>query len=201
MAEYLSPAVYVEELSSGVKPLEGAGTSTAGFVGHAVKGPIGIATPINNFSEFQTRFGGFSSDALLPFGVKAFFDEGGRSCYVVRTCHYDNADQPTAIGANRTYNAIGAGTPPALRIEAASPGTWGNDLAIMIQHPAAPPATFRLQVFRNGVPVETFDGLSMDASVNDYATTRINGISSTIKVTDLIPAASPLTPADRRPTP
>jgi len=201
MAEYLSPAVYVEELSSGVKPLEGAGTSTAGFVGHAVKGPIGIATPINNFSEFQTRFGGFSSDALLPFGVKAFFDEGGQTCYVVRTCHYDNTDQPTAVSATRTYNAVGDNNLPALRIDATSAGGWGNDIATIIQHPAAPAVTFRLQVFQGGVAVETFDGLSMDSTLNDYVVTRINGRSQFVKVTDLVPAASVLTPANRRPTP
>jgi len=201
MAEYLSPAVYVEELSSGVKPLEGVGTSTAGFVGHAVKGPIGIATPINNFGEFQTRFGGFSSEALLPFGVKAFFDEGGGSCYVVRTCHYDNADQPTAVGASRTYNAVGDNNQAALRVEAVSAGIWGNDITVLIQHPAAPPATFRMQVFQSGVAIETFDGLSMDATLNDYVVTRINGTSQNIKVTDLIPPASALTVANRRPTP
>ena len=88
MPDYLSPAVYIEELSSGVKPIEGVGTSTAGFVGHAVKGPIGVATQINNFGEFVTRFGGYHSNGFLPFAVKAFFDEGGTRCYIVRTCHY-----------------------------------------------------------------------------------------------------------------
>ena len=35
MAEYLSPGVYVEEFDSGSKPMEGVGTSTAGFIGLA----------------------------------------------------------------------------------------------------------------------------------------------------------------------
>jgi phage tail sheath protein FI len=43
MAEYLSPAVYVEEIPSGNKPIQGLGTSTCGFVGHAPKGPVGEA--------------------------------------------------------------------------------------------------------------------------------------------------------------
>jgi len=201
MAEYLSPAVYVEELPSGVKPLEGVGTSTAGFVGHAVKGPVGIATPINNFGEFQTKFGGVSSNALLLFAVKAFFDEGGRSCYVVRACHYDNADHPTAVSATRSYNAVGDANQAALRIDATSPGTWGNDIGVIVQHPATPPGVFRLQVFQSGVPIETFDGLSMDSALNDYVTTRINGRSQLITVADQIPTASALSAADRRPAP
>ena len=38
MAEYLSPGVYVEEFDSGSKPMEGVGTSTAGFIGLAGEG-------------------------------------------------------------------------------------------------------------------------------------------------------------------
>ena len=40
MAEYLSPGVYVEEFDSGSKPMEGVGTSTAGFIGLAERGPV-----------------------------------------------------------------------------------------------------------------------------------------------------------------
>jgi len=110
MAEYLSPAVYIEEKSSGIKPIEGVGTSTAAFVGHAEKGPIGEAVPINNFSEFQKTFGGYI-DEFLAFAVKGFFDEGGTTCYVVRTCHYNTG--PTAVAASSTTggfrNGLGTG--------------------------------------------------------------------------------------------
>jgi phage tail sheath protein FI len=37
--EYLSPGVYVEEVSSGNKPIEAVSTSTVGFVGQSRKGP------------------------------------------------------------------------------------------------------------------------------------------------------------------
>ena len=40
---YLSPGVYVEEVSGGVKPIAGVGTSTGAFVGIAEKGEIGKA--------------------------------------------------------------------------------------------------------------------------------------------------------------
>src|SRR5438034_914202 len=166
MPEYLSPAVYIEELSSGVKPIEGVGTSTAGFVGHSVKGPIGAATPINNFGEFVTHFGGFSSNALLPFAVKAFFDEGGRSCYVVRTCHYA-AGLPTAVVATRTYVTVSNNAQDALRVDATSAGAWGNEISVRVAHPDA--TTFQLQVFQAGLPVETYDGLTMDPAQDDYA--------------------------------
>jgi phage tail sheath protein FI len=37
---YLSPGVYVEEVSSGSRPIEGVGTAVAAFVGLAEKGPL-----------------------------------------------------------------------------------------------------------------------------------------------------------------
>jgi phage tail sheath protein FI len=37
---YLSPGVYVEELSSGSRPIEGVGTAVAAFVGLAEAGPV-----------------------------------------------------------------------------------------------------------------------------------------------------------------
>ena len=44
MAEYLSPGVYVEEFESGMRPMEGVSTSTAGFIGLAEKGKT-VGTP------------------------------------------------------------------------------------------------------------------------------------------------------------
>ena len=43
MPTYLSPGVYVEEVSSGSRPIEGVGTAVAAFVGFAEKGPANAA--------------------------------------------------------------------------------------------------------------------------------------------------------------
>lgn len=59
MAEYLSPGVYVEEFDSGSKPMEGVGTSTAGFIGLAERGPVeGLPQLVTNFSDFKRKYGG-----------------------------------------------------------------------------------------------------------------------------------------------
>ncbi|RYZ17239.1 MAG: hypothetical protein EOO70_02490, partial [Myxococcaceae bacterium] len=44
MATYLHPGVYLEEIPSGAKPIEGVATSLAAFVGAATRGPLG--TPV-----------------------------------------------------------------------------------------------------------------------------------------------------------
>ena len=44
MPEYLAPGVYVEEVPSGSKPIEGASTSTAAMVGMTQRGPVNVPT-------------------------------------------------------------------------------------------------------------------------------------------------------------
>jgi phage tail sheath protein FI len=56
MPEYLSPGVYVEEYESGAVPMEGVGTSTAGFVGLAEKGDvIGKPQLVTSFRDNTLR--------------------------------------------------------------------------------------------------------------------------------------------------
>ena len=90
MAEYLAPGVYVEEFESGVKAMEGVGTSTAGFVGMASRGQtIGKPRLITGVAEFRKCFGGylgeeFGEHRFLSYAVDQFFANGGSSCYVMR---------------------------------------------------------------------------------------------------------------------
>jgi hypothetical protein len=56
-------------------------TDVAAFVGTGVRGPVGTATPLDDRTAFATTFGG---PGLLADSVKAFFDNGGRRCWVVR---------------------------------------------------------------------------------------------------------------------
>lgn len=55
---YTTPGIYVEEVSGGPKPLEAAGTSTAGFVGRAPNATARLHEPvaINNWTQFVKEF-------------------------------------------------------------------------------------------------------------------------------------------------
>ena len=70
MPEYLSPGVYVEEYESGAVPMEGVGTSTAGFVGLAEKGDvIGKPQLVTSFSDYVRIFGGYLSETKYGAGA------------------------------------------------------------------------------------------------------------------------------------
>ena len=51
MPEYLTPGVYVEEVSFRAPSIEGVGTSTAGFAGVTLTGP----TNTNSGAAYQLR--------------------------------------------------------------------------------------------------------------------------------------------------
>ena len=59
MPEYLSPGVYVEEVPSGNKPIEGVSTSTAGIVGVTERGPVNEPTLVTSYADFTRKFGGY----------------------------------------------------------------------------------------------------------------------------------------------
>jgi uncharacterized protein len=58
MPEYLAPGVYVEEIDTGSKPIEGVSTSTAGIVGVTERGPVGVPMLTTSYGEFERIFGG-----------------------------------------------------------------------------------------------------------------------------------------------
>ena len=125
MAEYLSPGVYVEEYDNSPRSIEGVGTSTAGFIGLAEKGPIeGAPLLVTSMKAFKQQFGGFLSEfgygeyRFLANSVEQFFDNGGTRCYVMRVAPKD----AKAASAKKGF----------LSVTASSPGTWGNKIKIMV---------------------------------------------------------------------
>ena len=125
MAEYLSPGVYVEEFESGGKPMEGVGTSTAGFVGLAEKGPVGgVPRLITNFAEFRRTYGGFHSEnefgeyRFLAYAVEHFFVNGGTRCFITRVAP-ESAKCAQAAAGELTFTAK-------------DPGAWGNAISLKL---------------------------------------------------------------------
>jgi len=91
MPEYLTPGVYVEEVSFRAPSIEGVGTSTTGFAGVTRTGPTNTAPELlTSFGDFQNVYGSYDSVMLsgtcytnyMAMAVKAFFDNGGSQLYV-----------------------------------------------------------------------------------------------------------------------
>src|SRR5262245_31625288 len=122
MPEYLSPGVYVEELQTGPRPIEGVSTSTVGFVGLAQRGPEWPRL-VTSWLDFQRWYGSYVPDlSYLAYAVQGYFDNGGQRCYVTRVV-------PNGSGAATTQ----LGT---LEVMAIGRGAWADNIRVKIE-PAA----------------------------------------------------------------
>ena len=81
MPEYLAPAVYVEEIDSGNKPIEGVSTSTAGMIGVTERGPANVPILVTSYGEYVRWFGerlnraDFGDHCYLPHAVERFLHQ------------------------------------------------------------------------------------------------------------------------------
>lgn len=83
------PGVYIEEIRSNPKPIEGVGTNIVAFVGETQKGPT-EPTAVTSWSQFKSVFGSyFGDDKYLPFTVEGFFKNGGKQCYISKVTGSD----------------------------------------------------------------------------------------------------------------
>ena len=93
MPIYRTPGVYIEEVSTGPRPIEAVGTSTAAFVGGAPSAGARLdeAVAVNSWSQFVKEYvTEGSASTPLSHAVFGFFENGGRRCYCVNVAK----DQP-----------------------------------------------------------------------------------------------------------
>lgn len=166
MPEYLAPGVFVEEVSFRAKSIEGVSTTTTGFVGATRYGPIDIEPEIiTSLVEFERAYGGkaklnFSdggeSDNYTWNAVRAFFEEGGKRCYVARA--YTPSTSDTLSGYSVADTATGGGSPPDqldFAVRARFPGAAGDGRV-----------TFTVSLGQNRLARNADDTLSLKGTAN-----------------------------------
>ena len=204
MPTYQSPGVYVEEVSSGSRPIEGVGTAVAAFVGFTERGVPNQPTLVTNWTQYTKAFGGFVEGAHLPQSVYGYFLNGGGAAYVVRVGA--DGDQPSANGhANGTavasrpaalteLPAAGDGARPALRAGALNSAEAGSELSVEAVDASEPgDELFKLIVRQGDREVESFDNLSLRRGPRHAAT--VVRENSKLIVLEEVKGASALVPA------
>lgn len=162
MPEYLAPGVYIEEISTGPRPIEGVSTSTAGFAGQTERGPLHPQL-VTSWEEYYRWYGDYVDRATLslqanthttkiylPYAVRGFFANGGQRLFVARVVGAGAVAASADLGGNPAPNTITAN----------GPGSWGNNLLVRIQKASlqkdnTPTAQwFRLSIlyYRDGIP-------------------------------------------------
>ena len=198
MPEYLTPGVYIEEISIGAKPIEGVSTSTAAFLGQTERGPQDLRL-ITGFGQYQALYGGYIDNSYLAYAVDGFFRNGGQRCYIGRIAAKDApASAELTFGGN-----------PVIAVSAVEPGDWGTRIGIMVDNGSLNATLFKLTIayWSNSPPtaldndtlktnpatiLEVYDNLSPKSDSSDYYMKRINGISNLVTLAP--PKGSPQRP-------
>src|ERR671922_76183 len=199
MPTYLTPGVYVEEVPSANKPIEGVSTSIAAFVGLAPGGPVNTPMRISNWTQFAKIFGDpnepdngpFMEGAYLAHSVYGFFQNGGGLCWVVRVGAGDGA-------AARPQAALPAAADKS--IEAFHAEAKEANGAVKVELTEEPSAgegaepTYKLVVDAGSEGREEYEGLTLKKGRSNLAT-KVNAASKFIRITETagLPDARPAT--------
>jgi hypothetical protein len=173
--ERLHPGVYIEEIPSGVRPIEGVSTSTAAFIGKTERGPLDRAFMVTSFAEFQATYGTFLNDSYLAPAALQFFNNGGKRLYVVRVAR-------NAVVADISLGDRKGAPAKTLTISANSAGKWGNELDLDVANGTQDPDNeFKILVKRAGTTLEIHDNLSIDPTASNFVDNVISAKSKLIR--------------------
>jgi hypothetical protein len=190
---YLTPGVYVEEVPSTSKPIEGVGTSVAAFVGLAPGGPVNTPVRISNWTQFAKIFGDpnepengpFMDGAYLAHSVYGFFQNGGALCWIVRVGAPEGGAGSRAVAALPAASDKGV---EAYRAKALA-GVSDTVKVEITEEPNASDAdgkeqTYKVTVDAGPAGKEEFDGLTVKKGRQNIAT-KVNAQSKLIGIEDL----------------
>ena len=109
------PGVYIEEIPSGVRTITGVATSITAFLGRAELHRRTSRSVINSYGDFERSFGGLGADYPMSYAVRDFYLNGGSQAIIVRL-------EKNSAPAKQDD----------VKLQAASPGTWGNTLVYVV---------------------------------------------------------------------
>ncbi len=130
MTQVILPGTYIEVRAEGLISAGRVSTGNIGIVGTAAKGSVNEVHLISSLAEAREIFGdsdqwidGTKNELTLMRSLDLIYKNGGKTVYAVRT-----ADSRLA---SATYS-LKQGSTTLVTLKAASPGTWGNGIAIAV---------------------------------------------------------------------
>jgi hypothetical protein len=185
--------------SSHIEVTGGTGNTALGFVTTVVNG-TGNVPDVSQVSVAQLK-------TIIEAAVSGVTvsDEGGAVRITSNTSGASSSVQVQASSTaddelgfdNATHSGSTGAALDTLTVDAKYDGTYANDVTILItEATSAVDAEFNLAVLDDGVVVERFPNLSMDATAERYVESVINDVASGsqyIEVTDLVASGSAAT--------
>lgn len=175
--DYKIPAVYVEKVSSGSKPIEGVSTSVTAFLGVSPRGTDGKFVMVSSWSDYveKAAFGCSSPFVLgdfMSYSIYNFYQNGGGKAYF--SC-------VRGAGSVKALLALGV---DLSTITAKYDGVWGNDISVAVVANAVVEGTFDVIVYKSTDVLETYTALSNTITDPKYYESIINNNSKVITASE-----------------
>ncbi len=121
----VSPGVFTRERDLSFLPI-GIGEIGAAIIGPTMSGPSFVPTVVTSFSDFETKFGSYSTDFYTPYAVKEYFKGNASSVTIVKVGYIGGYKASTF---NVVCNGFVAGTFAPSAANNSGVGTIGGVLA------------------------------------------------------------------------
>ncbi|MFI1018337.1 phage tail sheath family protein [Streptomyces sp. NPDC020965] len=146
-------------------------TDVAAFIGRFRRGPMDTPVRVESWNDVLGAFGPPDGPSATPYAVRGFFENGGRTAWVLRVAGpAGTASAPWTVGRAGGFSA------ERYRAVASSPGAWANGARVTIRYRSstvAGPPTVGVRVMVPGEPPETFPGLPPGEVVDRLAASRL----------------------------
>ncbi len=139
MGEMVIPGTYIDVRAEGLISAGGVATGIVGVIGTARSGPVGKAVTLSGYAEARDLFG-LPDDFTLP-------EDGSNPLTLTRALQLAYANGATNVVAVRvassraeaaTYALKDASDNTVATLTAATAGTWGNDMQILVEDATTP---------------------------------------------------------------
>jgi phage tail sheath protein FI len=200
----LHPGVYVVEVPSPARSIEGVSTSTAIFVGETERGPL-VATEITNRTDYTRLFGGYLRESIagnsgvaanvysrvpVTDAVDGFFQNGGTTAYILRA--FDGTASTIGASAKRSVLTTVSPSGPAITIASQYGGSAENGKVFVAFFPSSDGVSNHFQLVVGLTPqgtnpakiIERWDNLSAaptDTKLPNYWVTFLRANSKYVK--------------------
>lgn len=141
MTEAILPGVLIEVRPEGLIVPGAVTVGNLGVVGTAAKGPVGVPQLLGSYTDAVQRFGaydrwidGTSGELTLVRALEQAYRFGATTVWAVRVADGSEAK------ANVTLKSASG---DCVKIEALSPGTWGNGITVEVEEAADANAVVR----------------------------------------------------------
>jgi uncharacterized protein len=202
---YLTPGVYVEEVASSSATLTAGATAVAAFIGFTEKAPTDDKSDprgvkprmVTSWTQFESLYGGFIDNAMLPHSVYGYFNNGGSIAYIVRIENTTPSGKPAALALTAGNKKLG----PAVTFTTVAPDdavtvTIVKDPEPEDVDPKAPATapTYSVEVNKAGQDAEKYPNVTIADIGTKMAASTLVKVDVAAFAAGLDPALQTLTP-------